>query len=107
MESDAVAAVSTAADYLRFTEMLRHSGRLGGADVLGRGTMALMAADHLPPVLQQHGRRQDGPRCHRLRLWTRFSVQRQNGVAAMAGSASDHYWSGVYGTYFWIDPKEG
>ena len=24
----------------------------------------------------------------------------------MAGSAGDYYWSGVYGTYFWIDPKE-
>ena len=24
----------------------------------------------------------------------------------MAGSAGDYYWSGVYGTYFWVDPKE-
>ena len=26
--------------------------------------------------------------------------------AAMAGSAGDYYWSGVFGTYFWVDPKE-
>jgi len=34
------------------------------------------------------------------------AVRRQDGIAAMAGSAGDYYWSGVYGTYFWIDPKE-
>ena len=27
-------------------------------------------------------------------------------AVAMAGSAGDYYWSGAYGTYFWIDPKE-
>jgi CubicO group peptidase (beta-lactamase class C family) len=35
-----------------------------------------------------------------------FAVRRQTGIAAMAGSAGDFYWSGVYGTYFWVDPKE-
>jgi CubicO group peptidase (beta-lactamase class C family) len=34
------------------------------------------------------------------------AVRRQDGIAAMAGSAGDFYWSGVYGTYFWVDPKE-
>ena len=47
-ESGGGGSVSTAADYLRFTEMLRRGGRLGGADILGRGTVALMTADHLP-----------------------------------------------------------
>ena len=35
-----------------------------------------------------------------------FAVRRQNGIAAMAGSIGDFYWSGVYGTYFCVDPKE-
>src|SRR5262249_7989856 len=40
--------VSPAGDYLRFAEMLRRGGRLGSADILGRGTVKLMTADHLP-----------------------------------------------------------
>src|SRR5581483_2123846 len=47
-ESGGGGCVSTAADYLRFAEMLRCGGALGGARVLGRGTVALMTADHLP-----------------------------------------------------------
>ena len=35
-----------------------------------------------------------------------LAVRRQDGIAAMAGSAGDFYWSGAYGTYFWVDPKE-
>ena len=35
-----------------------------------------------------------------------FAVRRQDGVAAMLGSTGDAYWSGVYGTYFWVDPAE-
>jgi CubicO group peptidase (beta-lactamase class C family) len=34
------------------------------------------------------------------------AVRRQAGIAAMAGSKGDYYWSGVYGTYFWVDPSE-
>ncbi len=35
-----------------------------------------------------------------------FAVRRQDGIAAMSGSPATVYWSGVFGTYFWIDPKE-
>ena len=27
-------------------------------------------------------------------------------LAALHGSMRDYYWSGVYGTYFWVDPVE-
>jgi len=42
-------AVSTAADYLRFCQMLLNGGELDGTRVLAPKTVALMASDHLPP----------------------------------------------------------
>jgi CubicO group peptidase (beta-lactamase class C family) len=35
-----------------------------------------------------------------------FAVRRENGIAAVHGSAGDYTWGGFAGTYFWIDPKE-
>jgi CubicO group peptidase (beta-lactamase class C family) len=34
------------------------------------------------------------------------AVRQDDGIAAMHGSKGDYYWSGVYGTYFWVDPAE-
>ena len=42
-------AVSTAADYLRFCQMLLNGGDLDGVRLLAPKTVALMASDHLPP----------------------------------------------------------
>ena len=40
--------VSTTRDYLRFTQMLANGGELDGVRVLGRKTVELMSANHLP-----------------------------------------------------------
>src|SRR5205823_14310273 len=42
-------AVSTAADYLRFCQMLLNGGELDGVRLLAPKTVAHMASDHLPP----------------------------------------------------------
>lgn len=100
-------AVSTAADYLRFAEAIRAGGSLGAARILGRGTVALMTSDHLPMSLSNRIADSMDPAAMGYGFGLGFAVRRQNGIAAMAGSAGDFYWSGVYGTYFWVDPKEG
>ena len=105
-ESGGGGAVSTTSDYLRFAEMLRQGGKLGPADVLGRGTVALMTADHLPTSFNNMIADKMDPAATGYGFGLGFAVRRQDGVAAMAGSAGDYYWSGVYGTYFWVDPKE-
>jgi CubicO group peptidase (beta-lactamase class C family) len=105
-ESGGGGTVSTATDYLRFAEMLRCGGKLGAADILGRGTVALMTSDHLPASFNNMIADKMDPAATGYGFGLGFAVRRQNGIAAMAGSAGDHYWSGVYGTYFWIDPKE-
>jgi CubicO group peptidase (beta-lactamase class C family) len=105
-ESGGGGTVSTAIDYLRFIEMFRSGGKLGSADILGRGTVRLMTSDHLPASIG--GRIADtmDPAAAGYGFGLGFAVRRQDGIAAMAGSAGDYYWSGVYGTYFWVDPKE-
>jgi CubicO group peptidase (beta-lactamase class C family) len=98
--------VSTVDDYLRFAEMLRAGGRLGSAVILGRGSVALMTADHLPASFNNLIADKMEPAATGYGFGLGLAVRRQDGIAAMAGSAGDFYWSGVYGTYFWVDPKE-
>jgi CubicO group peptidase (beta-lactamase class C family) len=105
-ESGGGGTVSTAADYLRFAEMFRTGGKLGTVEVLGRGTVALMTADHLPASFTNMIADKMDPAATGYGFGLGFAVRRQDGIAAMAGSAGDFYWSGVYGTYFWVDPKE-
>jgi CubicO group peptidase (beta-lactamase class C family) len=104
-ESGGGGAVSTAADYLRFAQMLLNAGALGGTRILGRKTVELMRADHLGPNIVNRITTMD-PTCSGYGFGLGFAVRREAGVAAMLGSAGDYYWSGVYGTYFWIDPAE-
>lgn len=105
-ESGGGGCVSTASDYLRFAEMLRSGGKLGSAEILGRGTVALMTADHLPASFTNMIADKMDPAAAGYGFGLGVAVRRQDGIAAMAGSAGDYYWSGVYGTYFWVDPKE-
>jgi CubicO group peptidase (beta-lactamase class C family) len=98
--------VATVDDYLRFAEMLRAGGRLGSADILGRGSVALMTADHLPASFNNLIADKMEPAATGYGFGLGLAVRRQDGIAAMAGSAGDYYWSGAYGTYFWVDPKE-
>ena len=98
-------AVSTTADYLRFVEMLRAGGKLGTTRILGRKTVELMRADHLGPEVENRITTMD-PACNGYGFGLGFAVRKAAGVAAQLGTAGDYYWSGVYGTYFWIDPAE-
>jgi CubicO group peptidase (beta-lactamase class C family) len=104
-ESGGGGAVSTAADYLRFAEMLRAGGNFGGCRILGRKTVELMRADHLGPEIENRITTMD-PACNGYGFGLGFAVRRGAGIAAQLGSEGDYYWSGVYGTYFWIDPAE-
>ena len=46
-DSGGAGAVSTAADYLRFSQMLLNRGQLDGVRLLSRTTVELMTSDHL------------------------------------------------------------
>jgi CubicO group peptidase (beta-lactamase class C family) len=96
-------AVSTAADYARFAQMLLGRGTLEGTRILGRKTVEYMTADHLAPSVTGAGTYSPGPG---YGFGLGFAVRRETGIANLTGTAGDYTWGGAYGTAFWIDPKE-
>ena len=99
--------VSTAADYLRFSQMLLNGGKLDDARVLSRSTVQLMTSGHLgtrinAPVTP--GEVALGTPGYTIGLG--FAVRQGNGVAGVHGSQGEFMWAGYAGTYFWVDPKE-
>jgi CubicO group peptidase (beta-lactamase class C family) len=106
-DSGGAGGVSTAADYLRFSQMLLNGGQLEGARVLSRSTVALMTSDHLgtrisAPVTP--GELLLGVPGYSFGLG--FAVRQGPGIAGVPGSAGEFMWAGYAGTYFWVDPKE-
>ncbi len=104
--------VSTAPDYLRFAQMMLNGGELEGKRILARKTVALMTADHLPPgvAFSASTRAQfeeSGPTPEFGQgFGLGFCVRKEAGRNPVPGSVGDFYWSGVHGTYFWVDPQE-
>jgi len=99
--------VSTAHDYLRFAEMLRSGGALGGERLLGPRTLKLMTANHLPGDLASMG----------PNVWCEtstsgvgfglgFAVNLSPARSLILASPGDFSWGGMASTYFWVDPAE-
>lgn len=105
-ESGGGGCVSTAADYLRFTQMLLDGGVGNGRRILGRKTVALMTSDHLGDKIVNRIATTMDPAFEGYGFGLGFAVRKQQGIAAANGTPGDYYWSGVYGTYFWNDPAE-
>ena len=106
-DSGGAGGVSTAADYLRFGQMLLQGGKLDDARILSRSTVQLMTSDHLgtriaAPV--SPGELLLGTPGYTFGLG--FMVRQGNGVAGVAGSQGEFMWAGYAGTFFWVDPKE-
>lgn len=102
MESGGGGLVSTTMDYARFSQMLLSGGTLDGVRIIGRKTLELMASDHLGPEVKV-----DSPLMspgHGFGLG--FCVRTHAGIASFPGSVGQFFWSGMAGTFFWIDPKE-
>ncbi|GAA0011477.1 serine hydrolase domain-containing protein [Bradyrhizobium diazoefficiens] len=102
MESGGGGLVSTTMDYARFALMLRNGGTLDGNRIIGRKTLELMASDHLGPEVKTNGTLLSPG--HGFGLG--FAVRREAGIAPFPGSVGQYFWSGIAGTFFWIDPKE-
>ena len=104
--------VSTAPDYLRFAQMLINGGELEGVRLLSRKTVALMSCDHLPPgIAVAASARAQFEESAPLPEFGQgfglgFCVRNDPGRNPVPGSVGEFYWSGAFGTYFWIDPAE-
>ena len=104
--------VSTAADYLRFAEMLRHGGELDGVRLLAPSTVALMASNALSPLSRYAPRTLTGfgdigptPMMGQG-FGLGFAVRTEPGRNPLPGSVGSFYWTGAYGTTFYIDPQQ-
>jgi CubicO group peptidase (beta-lactamase class C family) len=104
--------LSTAGDYLRFCQMLLNGGELGGTRLLSQATIALMTSDHLTPEIRRSpstpilfGALAPSAELG-LGFGLGFAVRTHAGRNPLPGSVGDFSWSGVTGTYFWIDPQQ-
>ena len=108
-QSGGGAMVSTAADYARFCQMLLNGGELQGVRILQRQSVTQMTQDQLPPGIATNSsripvvdvRQESG---HGFGLG--FMVRTADGRSPIRGSIGDYTWSGLFGTYFWVDPKQ-
>jgi CubicO group peptidase (beta-lactamase class C family) len=95
-------AVSTAADYIRFTQMLLNGGTLDGKRVLKPETVANMTSNHLGA---DFGVDAEGTRPG-FGFGLGFAVRLKPGTAKAPGHVGEYNWGGAYGTYFWNDPSK-
>jgi CubicO group peptidase (beta-lactamase class C family) len=102
MESGGGGLVSTTMDYARFSQMLLNGGALDGNRIIARKTLELMASNHLGADVKVDSPLM--PAGHGFGLG--FAVRTHAGLAPFPGSTGEFFWSGMAGTFFWIDPKE-
>ncbi|HEX4242242.1 MAG TPA: serine hydrolase domain-containing protein [Steroidobacteraceae bacterium] len=90
--------VSTAADYLRFCQMLLNGGELGGVRLLSPRTVELMRSDMLPAgvAMPDPG----------LAFGLDFAIEANPVDAGGYYGKGTYFWGGAAGTWFWIDPVE-
>lgn len=96
--------VSTATDYMRFSQMLLNGGELEDVRLLGFKTVELMTTNHLPDrFLPYH----TGPQpAYGYGFGLGFRVLLDVAESGILGSEGEFGWGGAAGTYFWVDPQE-
>lgn len=98
-ESGGAGLVSTARDYLRFSQMMLNGGELDGVRILSPKTVQLMTTNHLGDLPMGFARRGGG-------FGLGFGVLLNPGDVGEVSSAGEYNWGGAAGTRFWIDPQE-
>jgi len=94
--------VSTAADYLRYAQMMVNGGEFEGKRYLSRKTVELMLSNHIVGMSgTPFGSTGPG-----YGFGLGYGVRLDEGMGWAPGSKGDAMWAGAWGTSFWIDPKE-
>ncbi len=109
MEAGGGGLVSTAADYLRFTNMLANGGELDGARILSPMTVRLMASNHLPggQDLTQLSKSLFSESTYAgIGFGLGFAVVFDPPKTLIPCSKGEFYWGGAASTAFWVDPVE-
>ena len=98
-ESGGGGLVSSARDYMRFSQMLLNGGELDGVRILSPKTIELMTANHLGDIPMGFNRTGAG-------FGLGFGLVLDPGQVGEVSSAGEYNWGGAAGTTFWIDPQE-
>ncbi len=109
LESGGGGLVSTAADYMRFANMLLNEGELDGARILAPKTIRLMATNHLPggQDLTQLSRSLFSESTYAgIGFGLGFAVVFDPAQTLLPSSMGEYYWGGAASTAFWVDPVE-
>jgi len=99
-ESGGGGLVSTAMDYMRFSQMVLNGGELDGVRILAPLTVDLMHRDQTPKSMEGSVLGALG-----TSFGLDFAVI-EDPVEAESYSTGEFYWGGAAGTWFWIDPVE-
>lgn len=87
---------STAADYMKFCQMMLNKGSLNGQLFLSPKTVDIMTMNQTGDLLHAPGQG----------FGLGFGVTVDVADSKSLGSVGQYYWGGAYCTYFFIDPKE-
>ena len=88
---------STIDDYARFLQMLLDNGRYNGRQLLKPATVALITQNQIGDVNQGD---------HKFGLGFSLTTA-QNAAKQPAGLSEGSYeWGGIFGTTYWVDPKQ-
>jgi CubicO group peptidase (beta-lactamase class C family) len=94
---------STAADYLRFAQMLLNRGNLEGERIISPAIADLMHSNHLPASLMPFGIAIVAFPGYGFGLGSRVLLNPAE--SGIPGSSGEFGWSGAANTYYWVDPK--
>lgn len=87
---------STAADYMKFCQMMLHQGNFKGKQYLSSKTVEIMTINQIGDLPQGPGQG----------FGLGFGVTKDLADSKSTGSVGTYYWGGAYCTYFFIDPSE-
>jgi CubicO group peptidase (beta-lactamase class C family) len=94
-------SAGTAADYLRFLQMLLNGGELDGVRLLSPTTVKYMTSDHLGNA----GTSGSVALLPGMGFGLGFAVRREAGLFEVTGSKGEYFWAGAAGTGFYVDPE--
>ena len=91
---------STSSDYMKFAQMHLNKGELNGVRILSEEAVEIMRSNHLPEGVEGIGQLYPGNV-----FGVDFAIV-DNPDVFQGASKGTHWWWGIAGSWFWIDPVE-
>jgi len=99
--------VSTLADYLKFTELVRQGGAVNGMSLISPRTLNFMRQNHLPGDIASMGPKSFAEQpMEGMGFGIGGSIVLDPARTRTLGSVGDYSWGGLASTFFWLDPVE-